>query len=283
MLGKVLSTYHNSNLRTSRSRMANLLVALYDSGRTMFTTAEAAQITGLTAPLASSLLHKAGKRGLVSHLKRGLFVIVPPELGSSTEYSGNPYLVARYLVKGAPYYLSHASAMELHRMVTQPQFGMFISSTKRFSTQTLGGTQYHFVLVKARDFFGTTKHWVTKQETAEISDLERTVLDGLRHPEYCGGITEVAKGLWMRHRDVNVPTLLNYASQLGIGAIYRRLGYLLELFDLAHEAELRPLRDKLTATYAALDPTLPAGGPHTSKWRLQLNVTPEEMLTARSA
>jgi predicted transcriptional regulator of viral defense system len=47
--------------------------------------------------------------------------------------------------------------------------------------------------------------WVTKQESIETSDLERTILDGLRHPEYCGGITDVAKGLWMRHDDVRAP------------------------------------------------------------------------------
>jgi predicted transcriptional regulator of viral defense system len=81
---------HNSNLKTSRGRMANLLMALYDSGRTTFTTAEGAQITGLTVPLASSLLHKARKRGLVSRLKRGLFVIIPPELGSSVDYAFFP-------------------------------------------------------------------------------------------------------------------------------------------------------------------------------------------------
>jgi predicted transcriptional regulator of viral defense system len=160
---------------------------------------------GLTVPIASSLLHKAGKRGLVSQLKRGLFVIVPPELGSSAEYAGNPYLVARYLAHDAPYFLSHAAAMELHRMVTQPQFVIFVSSTKRIPSQTLQGTQFRFVLLKSKDFFGTTKHWVTKQESIETSDLERTILDGLRHPEYCGGITDVAKGLWMRHDDVRAP------------------------------------------------------------------------------
>jgi predicted transcriptional regulator of viral defense system len=112
---------HNSNLETTRERMANLLMALYDLGRTTFTTAEAAQITGLTVPLASSLLHKVRKRGLVSRLKRGLFVIIPLELGSSVEYAGNPYLIARYTATDAPYCLSHASAMELHRMVTQSQ------------------------------------------------------------------------------------------------------------------------------------------------------------------
>ena len=262
--------------------MANLLMALYDSRRTTFTTAEAAQITGLTVPLASSLLHKARKRGLVSQLKRGLFVIVPPELGSSPEFSGNPYLVARYLVGDAPYFLSHATAMELHRMVTQPQFVIFISSTKRILRQTLHGTQFRFVLIKPRDFFGNTKHWATKQESVEISDLERTVLDGLLRPELCGGMTDVAKGLWMRHEDIHVTKLLDYAKRLHVGSVYRRLGYLLELFGLAMEAELQSLRNTLTATYAPLDPSLPREGPHLAKWRLQLNVPAEELLAARS-
>jgi predicted transcriptional regulator of viral defense system len=262
--------------------MAQLLMALYDSGRTTFTIADAVRITGLKLPLASSLLHKASKRGLVSRLKRGLFVIVPPELGSSAEYLGNPYLTARYLAGDAPHFLSHGSAMELHRMVTQPQFVVVISSTKRIPKQTLHGTQFRFVLVKPEHFFGTTKHWVTKQESVEISDLERTVLDGLLHPEYCGGITDVAKGLWMRHTDVRVATLLEYASRLHVGSLYRRLGYLLELFGLATETELQPLRKSLTATYVPLDPLLPREGPHLAKWRLQVNIPPEELQAVRS-
>lgn len=277
-----MRTNYNSNLRTSRSRIAGLLTALYDSAHTTFTTAQAAQITGLTVPLASSLLHKARKRGLVSQLKRGLFVIVPPELGSSVEYWGIPYLVARYLVDDAPHFLSHATAMELHRMVTQPQFVIFVSSTKLIRKQTLHGTQFRFVLIKQKDFFGNTKHWITKQESVEISDLERTVLDGLRHPEYCGGITDVAKGLWMRHTDMRVPKLIEYAKRLNVGSIYRRLGYLLELFGIATEAELQLLRNALTAAYVPLDHTLPREGSHLAKWRLQLNISSEELLAARS-
>ena len=277
-----MRTNNDANLRTSRSRMANLIMALYDSGRTMFTTAEAAQITGLTVPIASSLLHKARKRGLVSQLKRGLFVIVPPELGSSPEYAGNPYLIAPFLAKGAPYFLSHASAMELHRMVTQPQFVTFVSCTKRIPNQTLHGNQFRFVFLKPKDFFGNTKHWVTKQEPVEISDLERTAIDGLHHPEYCGGITDVAKGLWMRHTDILVAKLLEYATRLNVGSVRRRLGYLLELFGIATETELQSLRNSLTATYVSLDPSLPNEGPYLAKWRLRLNIPREELLAVRS-
>jgi predicted transcriptional regulator of viral defense system len=283
LIGYPLSIQYNSNLRTSRSQMAKLLMALYDCGQTTFTSADASRITGLKPPLASSLLHKAAKRGLVSRLKRGLFAIVPPELGTSVEYSGNPYLVSRYLAGSAPYYLSHASAMELHRMVTQPQFTVFVSSTKRIPNQTLHGTKFRFVLLKRAHFFGTMKHWVTKQESIEISDLERTVIDGLRQPEYCGGVTDVAKGLWMRRADMNVQKLLDYATRLNIGSVKRRVGYVLELLGMAPERQLQAFRKSLTATYVPLDPLLPREGPHLAKWRLQINVSPEEIQAARSS
>jgi predicted transcriptional regulator of viral defense system len=262
--------------------MAPLLSALYDRAQTIFTVADAAEITGLRPALASSLLHKAGKRGLVSRLKRGIFILVPPEMGSATEYSGNPYLVAQRLAAEAPSFISHASAMEIHRMVTQPQLAIFTSSPKRIPTRTLQGTVFRFVLIKPNHFFGTTKHWATKQESVDISDLERTVIDGLRQPEYCGGVTEVAKGLWMRREDMLPAKLVDYALRLGVGAVTRRLGYLLELFGIAPEAELARLRRGLTSTYLPLDPVLPREGPHVARWRLQVNISPEELEGVRS-
>jgi predicted transcriptional regulator of viral defense system len=81
----------------------------------------------------------------------------------------------------------------------------------------------------------------------------RTILDGLRHPEYCGGITDVAKGLWMRHDDVRVAKLIDYSHRLGVGSIYRRLGYLLDLFGIGTHGELQSLRTALTATYVPLE------------------------------
>jgi len=277
-----VSSTNDKPRRTVGNRMAPLLSTLYDRAQTTFTLADAVEITGLRPALASSLLHKAGQRGLVSHVKRGLFVLVPAELGSAAEYSGNPYLVARHLVGDAPAFISHASAMEIHRMVTQPQFVVFTSSTKRIPSRTVHGTEFRFVLIKPNHLFGTTKHWVTKQESVGISDLERTVIDGLRQPEYCGGVTDVAKGLWMRRADMQPGRLVDYALRLGVGAVARRTGYLLELYDLAPEAELARLRRVLTSTYLPLDPVLPREGRHIARWRLQVNISPEELEGVRT-
>ena len=277
-----MSANYKPRLKTVGPRMAQLLTALHDRSQTTFTLRDVEKITGLRPNLASSLLHKAANRGLVSRLKRGVFVIVPAELGSATEYSGNPYLVARQLAGEAPYFISHASAMELHRMVTQPQLVVFASSTRRIPSRTLQGTEFRFVLVKRAQFFGTTKHWVTKQECVDVSDLERTVIDGLRQPEYCGGVADVAKALWMRHRDMQTAKLVDYALRLQVGAVTRRLGYLLDLYGIGPQAQLKRLHDVLTETYARLDPTLPMEGPHVARWRLQLNITPQELQAIRA-
>ncbi len=282
-VGKEMSTKYNIPRKTVGRQTASLLAGLYDRSQSTFTLADAQEITSLSSHLASSLLHKAVRRGLVSRLKPGLFVIVPPELGSTAEYAGDPYLTARRLAGTAPCFISHASAMEIHRMVTQPQFVVFASSSKRIRSRTLHGTEFRFIFIQPEHYFGTTKHWVTKQESVEISDLERTVIDGLRQPEYCGGMTEVAKGLWMRHLDMHATKLVDCALRLGIGAVIRRLGYLLELYAIAPASELARLRKALTATYVPLDPILPKEGPHLRRWRLQLNIAPQEIETIRTS
>jgi predicted transcriptional regulator of viral defense system len=276
-----LNNKRHRTAKTVGSRSARLLAGLYDRAQTTFTLAEAQSIAGLAAGSTRSLLHKAIQRGLVARLKPGLFTLVPQELGSETEFSGNPYLAARALVGETPYYLSHATAMELHRMVTQPRLGIFISTSKRMVDRVMHSTEYKFVFIRPEQIFGTVPHWVTKQEQVILSDVERTVIDGLRRPEYCGGITEVAKGLWMRHEDTKVEKLIQYATRLKVGAVIRRLGYLLEIYHLASPAILDQLRSGLTRTYDLLDPRQPASGQYVNRWRLRLNIPADELDSVR--
>jgi predicted transcriptional regulator of viral defense system len=256
-------------------------MVLWDRAASVFSLAEAAEILHISADAASSLLRKATRRGLLSRLQGGKYMVIPPELGSTIEYAGNPLLVAAGLVGHADYFVSHASAMEIHRMVTQPQLVVYVSVCRQMRNRHSNGTEYRFVKIKPGHLFGTTKHWATKQEAVIVSDLERTVVDGLRMPGYCGGITEVAKGLWMRRKEISSTRLIDYAGRIGSGVVYRRLGYLLELYGLSNQQTLETLRRTLTATVSPLDPNLPVEGPHLSAWRIQLNVSPDELMAVR--
>ncbi|HEU0141121.1 MAG TPA: type IV toxin-antitoxin system AbiEi family antitoxin [Bryobacteraceae bacterium] len=277
----IISAESAAPSKTVGSRTAQLTTALYEGGQTTFTHGDVERITGLPAASARSLIRHAVNRGVVSRLEPGLFVLVPPELGRAVEFAGNPYLVVRQLVAGAEYFISHASAMELHRMVTQPQLVIFTSTTKRLRNRTIHGTDFRFVLTRHENVFGVTTHWISKQDSVKVSDIERTVIDGLHLPAYCGGVTEVAKGLWMRRDDVKPERLIEYARRLDNGAVVRRLGYLLERYSLTAPEELQRMRHSLSATYAVLDPTLPPEGTHVSGWRLRVNVSPDELEAVR--
>ncbi|MEK7436066.1 MAG: transcriptional regulator [Pseudomonadota bacterium] len=272
--------YH-ATFKTLGPRAAQLFTELNEQRRTTFVLSDVEAITHLSASSARNLVHKAQQRGLVTRLKPGLYNLVPFELGRATEHIGSPYLIAREVAGNAPYYLSHGTALELHRMLTQPNLIIYVSCTRRIRPQTIGGYEYRFVLVTEAQMFGIAKHWVTKEQCVMISDMERTIIDSLRRPDLAGGITEIAKGLWMKRDSLNIERLIEYALRLNVGAVLRRLGYLLERNGMANETTLRPLRNKLSATYQRLDPVLPQEGSFLSRWRLRLNVSPEELDAVR--
>lgn len=272
-----------SILKTLGPRAAMLVTALHERNRTLFTIEDVADITGLEEASARSFTRKLVDRGVAARLKPGLFVLVPFELGREREYLGNPLVVARALAGGAGYYLSHGTAMEIHQMVTQPRLVVYVTTPKPMRSQRIGGTEFRFVRCRRRDLFGIEPHWVTKQETVRVSDLERTVIDGLRHPEYCGGLTEVAKGLWIRREGVRVSRLVEYALRLDVSAVIGRLGFLLELYEMMTSEATRTLQRRLGSAYVLLDPALPREGKYLRRWRLRLNVSPEELRTVAAA
>jgi len=267
--------YNNS--KTLGSQAARLVTTLHERGRRIFTLADVTGITSLAEPSAASFVSKLVARGVVSRLQPGLYTLVPFELGKEREFMGNPYVVAAALTEGADYYISHASAMDIHGMTTQPQLVVYVTSPRSMRSRSILGTEFRFVHCKAVHFFGTCDHWVDKVDKVVVSDLERTVVDGLKHPEYSGGFSEVAKGFWMRWRDIDAHQLVDYALRLDIGAVTRRLGYLLEAYGIDAPAEIDRLHRHLTDTYVLLDPLLPAEGKYLSRWRLRLNVSPEEL------
>ena len=263
--------------KTLGPRAAELVTTLHERGRPVFRLADVADVTGLGEASARSLVRKLVDRGVATRLQPGLYILVPFELGRAREYLGNPYVVARELMAGKAYYLSHASAMDVHGMVTQPQLVVYVTSPAPMRARTVLGMEFRFVRCRRSHVFGTAELWVDKRERVVVSDVERTVVDGLKQPEHCGGLTEVAKGLSMRRAEVSAQKLVDYALRLGVGAVIRRLGYLMEAYGIGAPGQLERLSERLTSTYCLLDPLLPPDGKFLARWRLRLNVSPEEI------
>jgi len=271
--------YKNNKLKTLGTQAAHLVTTLYEQNKPIFRLKEVQKILRLNEVSSSNFVRKLANRGVVARLKPGLFILVPFELGKEAEYIGNPLVVAREIMGGKDYFLSHATAMEIHGGVTQPQLVVYVTTLKPRRPITALGVEFRFIHNQKKYFFGISDHWVTKQDKVKVSNLERTIIDGLKQPEYCGGLTEVAKGFWMRHQEVKMNRLISYAIKIGVGAVIRRLGFLLELYKIGTSEDWEILSSHLTETYVRLDPLLPSEGKFLRKWRLQLNVSPEELLS----
>jgi len=266
-----------ANLKTLGPQAALLVTGLHERGRIVFRHCDVETITGLKPKSARNFVASLVSRGVATRLKAGLFILVPFELGREREYLGNPYVVARELAGDDDYYISHASAMDIHGMVTQPQLVVYATAPRAIRPRTILGTEFRFVRAKPAHLFGITDEWVTKTERVRVSDPERTVVDGLKQSEHCGGFSEVAKGFWMRRDDMDPRKLSDYALRLDVGAVIRRLGFLLELFEVKAPNAVDLLRKRLTPSYALLDPLLPDEGEFLARWRLRINVAPEEI------
>lgn len=271
---------HQSNdiAKTLGPRSARLIVGLYEADRDIFDLDDVCRISGLSKASARSLVRKLVQRGHVARLKPGLFRLVPLQLGAERQYVGDPYTIASELARGDSYYISHASAMDIHGMLTQPQLIVYVTMLKPRRPLIIHGSEFRFLRTKKEHFFGLTQHWVDKQHRVSVSDLEKTVIDGLKQSHYCGGFSEIAKGFWMRRMDMSIDRMVEYALRLEIGVVARRLGFMLELFGFESPAVLTPLLAHARRPYLMLDPLLPDEGKFVSRWKLRANIDPAEIL-----
>ena len=265
--------------KTLGFRTAKLFSGVHDTGKTVFNLDAACALMGVTRHQAASLLHAAAKRGLVTPVRRGLYNLVPFELGSVTFHLEDRYVLVRESLGGMPYFLSHASALDIHQLATQPSFEVYVTSTVRRKTMNVGGSTTHMVWVPPSRFFG---HQSVKlgNATIAVSDIERTLVDAVSIPSYCGGFIEVAKAYFMAKAKVDVSKLIAYANAYKKWSVIRRSGYLLEFFGMAPSSTLEEFARGLPPGYSKLDPDLPKEGSSCAQWGLTLNVSRDELTNA---
>ena len=255
---------------------AAFIANLQQRGKTIFSTAEAMEIYGKNRYATGDFLSDLVKRGILARVKAGVFLLL--QAGSEDTQLRNWPVIARELAGGDPYFISHYSAMRIHGMTTHPLNHVLLTTLLRKNKKTLSGIAYNFIYSKKEHFWGDTSYWATKQEQVRVSDPERTLLDGFDRPELCGGITDVARGIWAAQKKIDFKKLGQYAARFRTKAAVKRLGFVLETLKI--EPDLLPGLIKLirqAGDYVILDPQGPKEGKHLKRWRIRVNLDPEEL------
>jgi predicted transcriptional regulator of viral defense system len=227
----------------------------------------------LSRAAANLLLSRLARKGWLRRLRRGAYAMVPLASSSATPRIENPLAVATRLF--APCYISGWTAAE-HWGLTDQIFNtiaVFSARPQRSGTVEIAGTKYRVRRVPETSIFGTTRVWADTVAT-EMADIHRTVIDVLDAPEMGGGgrhALDIVRAYWAR-ADAEPDRLLDYATRLGRGTVFKRLGLTAERYGRPDAAWLQACRDHLSAGVSLLDPAGPSRGPIVSRWRLRVNV-----------
>jgi len=176
------------------------------------------------------------------------------------------------------YYIGFYSAMDYWGMLTQPLIKTFAVTPKRQVVPSHLEDLFIFIYMKEKYIWGVKDEWVTRAEKVRISDIEKTILDGLLYPQHCGGITEIAKGIWLVRSDIDYQILERYIVKYDKNVIAKRLGYILEILGITQEPLVSRLRHYVKDRYDVFDPTIPANSIDKNNWHLIDNIGRKQII-----
>jgi len=253
-----------------------LIFTLEEKDDLYFTVDDARQILDTSDETLWKTLHKLTQKKRIQRIKKGHYLLIPAHAGYETKWREETTRFIDNLLKDEPYYIGYWTALNLWHMTTQMPLTVFIATTKRKRQITYDNTvPIQFITLKPRKFFG----WTTKtiqNNSFNISNPEKTIIDSLDLPQYSGGITEIANAL--KH-PLDPEKLAEYADRQGNHAVHKRLGYLIELQEIEFpKRTLTHLQHKITKGYSWLDPTAPKKViKHDSQWNLKINIPPDNL------
>lgn len=253
-----------------------LISSLARSDKKVFTIEDAKAIAG---EQAVKMLINLVKKKWILKLKRGLYIIVPLDIGvkGADSFIMHNFVIASKLVE--PYYIGYWSALNHYGFSDQIPVTTFIATTKAKKGLKILDTSYLFVQVSESRFFGSHDIEI-EGEKVKISDKNKTITDCLDHPEHGGGMDEIARSIYFSMEEIDIKKIVKYALKIGNVTIIKRLGYILDTCGLLEKYRAVFEKIELSKGYSLFDPISPKKGKHNERWLLLINrdIKPERWM-----
>ena len=240
----------------------------------LISVAGAAEVLSLSRRAAALKLAALTRAGWLLRARHGLYLVLPLEADPGKPIvAEDPWVLAQEAL--SPCYIGGWSAAEHWELTEQLFRSTLVVTAAHVRTRSLRllGQEFSLFRVPRARIAGVVPVW-RGSERVLISDRERTIVDGLRHPALCGGIRHLTDILreYGHSRDCNLDKLATVAREVGNGAVWKRLGYLAEVLWPEAEALRTEAKRHLTTGYVKLDPDVRGRGHLVRRWGLWINV-----------
>jgi predicted transcriptional regulator of viral defense system len=262
-----LNYMHHGIVMASRAPVRKQLAPVLRATRGLVTVDDVVSVLRVDRRQAAKLLSRWTGQGWLKRLRRGLYTPVPLDTRPDTTSIVNEWVLVPTLFD--PGYVGGWSAAQ-HWDLTEQIFRdvcVFTAKPFRVNEERIDGTTFVLHRIREDQIFGTSTVWDSGTRI-QVSDPHRTIIDMMDRPETGGGIRHAADCLraYLSSEHADAGKLVEYATRVGSGAIFKRMGFLLEQEGAGSET-LEACRAQLTTGYAKLDPTLPKDRLIT-RWRL---------------
>ena len=264
----------HKNISSAEGR---ILKTFMDKNKSWFTLSESySYFPEITKSSMRVHLKNMTDDGLLLRVRDGVYYIIPFEYDSET-FVPDWHLLVEALTAG-DYYIGYYSALHIHNLITQPSLIEQIVVNRQIQPAhfTIRSARFQYIYHNEKHFFGHEKLWIDNSNKVYCSDLEKTFVDCLFKPDYSCGIVEIGKALHKARKRIDFERLMEYVDRFDSIAVAKRLGYLLEIFDISNSI-IPSLQKKITKTIILLDTELPKRGKICSNWYIQQNVDTEEI------
>lgn len=260
---------NTQNIRLGHNE-ARLIFTLERDGQILFTFKDAQAVLATSNKSVYRVLDRLKAKKRIRQARKGLYLLSPARSGIEGTWTEHVFTILTALL-GSDYYVGFWSALGYWGMTEQLPQTTYVAIMKRRRNLALDNQRIQFVTYPPGRFFDYTQEKVGESQF-NISGREKTIVDSLAHPEYSGGISEVAKAIWTARDELDTARMIHDAEKMRILAVKLRLGYLLELLDFDIGAYSSLLPQKPTGV-PWLDPsaTKKAVG-YSNRWGLKLNV-----------
>jgi len=231
-----------TNLRTLGPNETKVVLSLREQGRDVVRTADIIDLLG-SEQRARTVVRNLIKKGWLTRLVGGRYMLLPPEHGAENIGENNPLALAAAAVE--PSYAGWWPAAAYHGFTTQKPMTVTVAVLRQVPARTIEGTEVRFVKVAARKFFGFRSYNVYGR-TVGISDPEKTVIDCIDRPDLAGGPAELARIVNGAMGEIDPGKLVSDAMRMRSTSLLQRLGFLTDLVGKPLPEELRrQIRDAI--------------------------------------
>jgi predicted transcriptional regulator of viral defense system len=248
------------------------LAAVLAGGRRIITPDDVSMALGIDATTSAKKLSRWTGLGWLRRARRGLYIPVPVDVTDPQSWSEDPWLLAD--ATWAPCYFTGWTAAN-HWSLTEQMFRTTVLKTSARVRRTKDRLLDHDYLLRhvAADHlsWGVTPVWRAERRLL-VADPARTVIDSLDDPSLIGGVRHAAEVVAAYVADHPTRTLVDYGDRLGNGAVFKRLGYIVERMELDAADLVAACAERLSSGISLLDPSAHRSGARVASWGLQVNV-----------